>query len=276
MQRLVDGITGGVQLVSRRTRTFRSDDTALSAESLETESLRDFSITVRKGEIVGLAGLVGSGRTEAFRAIAGIDRLKRGEIKRGDETIKVRSTRDALSHGIAYMPEERKTEAVLGGMSIRENVTLSTIRDYAWPRRFPLIVSKSRERRAVERWREQLHVKMGAAEDGIGTLSGGNQQKIMLGRLLDTGARVLLLDEPTKGVDVGARSEIFDAIRALAEEGVTVLFVSSDLDEVCDLCDRAVVMKGREVISELGGDDLRKDAILDLVFVTRRNGAATQ
>ncbi len=273
MQRLVDGITGGVELVARRARTVTSDETALSVDAIETDSLRDFSIAAKIGEIVGLAGLVGSGRTEAFRAITGIDSLKKGEIRRGGSPIEVGSPRDALSHGIAYLPEERKTEAVLGGMSIRENVTLSTVRDYAWPRRFPLIVSKARERRAVERWQKRLQVKMRSPDDGIATLSGGNQQKIMLGRLLDTGARVLLLDEPTKGVDVGARSEIFDAIRALAEEGVTVLFISSDLDEVCDLCDRAVVMREGEAISELEGDSLRKDAILDLVFTSQRNGA---
>jgi ribose transport system ATP-binding protein len=194
----------------------------------------DVSLTLRQGEILGIAGIVGSGRTELLRAIYGLDPVRSGNVKIGTFTTSVTDPQDSIAHGMGMLSEDRKTEGLALEMSIADNVTLSRLGSG--------FLSRSRLAAAVSRVLAQLGVKCRDAGQPVGELSGGNQQKVALGRLFHQGADVLLLDEPTKGVDVGSKAEIYRHIGAAAAAGKAVLVVSSYLPELFGVCDTLAVM----------------------------------
>ncbi|HEX4202045.1 MAG TPA: sugar ABC transporter ATP-binding protein [Chthoniobacterales bacterium] len=208
------------------------------------------SFQLRKGEVVGLAGLVGAGRTELARLVFGADKRKSGEIFLNGRKLKIRRPQDAIRSGIGYVPEDRKLQGVFLQMSSSANITMNIISRYAVGG--ILNFGKLKERATAEI--EAMHVRTASLASVAGGLSGGNQQKLLLARWLEINPQVLLLDEPTRGVDVGAKAEIYALIQRLVEKGMAVLFISSELPEVVGVCDRVLVMREGEISGEVGGD----------------------
>jgi ribose transport system ATP-binding protein len=208
------------------------------------------SFQLRKGEVVGLAGLVGAGRTELARLVFGADKRKSGEIFLNGQKLKINRPLDAIRSGIGYVPEDRKLQGVFLQMSSAANITMNIIGRNAVGG--ILNFGKLKERATAEI--EAMHVRTASLASVAGGLSGGNQQKLLLARWLEINPKVLLLDEPTRGVDVGAKAEIYALIQRLVEKGMAVLFISSELPEVVGVCDRVLVMREGEISGEVGGD----------------------
>jgi len=199
---------------------------------------RAVSLDVRHGEILGLAGLVGSGRTELARAIFGIDSFDGGSIHLNGEPIVVSAPRDAIERGIYLIPEDRKKSGLLLDLSVAENISLPDLESYARAR----LVRSGAEANNAVRQREKLNIRTPSVTVEAGTLSGGNQQKVVLAKWLSMRPRVLIFDEPTRGIDVGAKNEIYEMLRVLADSGVAILMISSDMEEVIGVSDRIAVM----------------------------------
>ncbi|GJG87190.1 ribose import ATP-binding protein RbsA 1 [Gemmatimonadetes bacterium T265] len=209
--------------------------------------LDDVSFTVRRGEIVGMAGLVGAGRSEAARAIFGADPFDAGEIRLAGKPVRFGSPSAAIAGGVGMVPEDRKGLALFLAKPVRWNVSMAAL-----PRlRRGGIIPRGRERALAADYVERLRVRTPGVEAPVGALSGGNQQKTVLARWLATNPKLLILDEPTHGVDVGAKAEIYELVRALARDGLAILLISSELPEVLDLSDRVVVMRGGRVAATL-------------------------
>jgi ABC-type sugar transport system ATPase subunit len=220
-------------------------------------------LEVRKGEIVAVAGMLGSGRSRLLRSLAGVDRRGAGEVLVEDRRVGP-SVRDAVRAGLVFVPEERKTEGLVLPLSVRANTTLADLAPVA-PRGW---LSPARERAAFEHERERLSIRASSPDQGTWQLSGGNQQKVVLAKWLRTNPRVLLLDEPTRGIDVGAKTEIYELMRALAREGLAVVFASSDLPEVTGLAHRVLVCRGGEVVGQLEGDEIDEEQVMHLALGT--------
>src|SRR5687767_14125227 len=234
---------------------------------LEIERLRtsrypgaEVSLAVHRGEVLGIAGLIGAGRSELAEAICGIAPRLSGRVLVDGQPLAIGSPRDAIRHGICLVPEDRRRSGVVGAMSVRENVTLPALAPYA---RFGLI-ARSLEAEAVQRITTALAVKASSIEAAVATLSGGNQQKVVLARWLALRPRIIVFDEPTQGVDVGAKAEIHRLIRALADEGTAVIMLSSDMEEVVAECDRVAVMHDGRITGTLSGDECTPESIMQL------------
>ncbi|MFK7849878.1 MAG: sugar ABC transporter ATP-binding protein [Akkermansiaceae bacterium] len=237
---------------------------ALSVRELSCEEvgIEGVSFEVRAGEIVGLAGLVGAGRTELARVLFGVTPADRGTICLNGDDIQVRSPREAISHGIAYVPEDRRRHGVILEMAISENMSMGS-----HGKRFPrgLLKPALEKARAVELIRE-LEIKTSGPDAPGGSLSGGNQQKVSVARWLETDPKLLILDEPTQGVDVGAKGEIHRIIRKLAEEGLAVLMISSDLPEVLGMSDRIAVMRGGRLVEVLEKETSDAHSVMEIAL----------
>jgi L-arabinose transport system ATP-binding protein len=220
------------------------------------------SLTVAKGEIVGLFGLVGAGRSELLRLIYGADRSSGGEILLEGKPVTVREPRDAINQGIALCPEDRKRDGIIPIRSVMENMNLTARSQHL---RFG-IIDNAWERSNAETQSNRLRVKTPSLTQPIGKLSGGNQQKVIFGRWLSGGMRVILLDEPTRGIDVGAKREIYSIIYKLAESGIGVLLVSSDLPEVLGVSDRVLVMREGALAGQMSRAEATSDKILKLAL----------
>jgi len=208
---------------------------------------RDVSFSVRSGEIVALAGLVGSGRSEVVQAIFGVDRREAGTVKVRGKVVRPGSARAAMRAGIALVPEDRRQQGLVLDMSIERNITLPRSGELS---RFGLLFGGS-ERRSARTWTERLRTKLHRLSDPAGTLSGGNQQKVVLAKWLATAPQVLIVDEPTRGIDVGTKAEVHRLISSLAADGVAVLMVSSELPEVLGMADRVLVMHEGRLAADL-------------------------
>lgn len=220
--------------------------------------LRDVSLTVRAGEIVGLAGLVGSGRTELARCLFGVDPYDSGEILLDGRPVTIRSPRDAVELGIGLVPEDRKLQGLVLILTVRENITLPTL-----PRLARLgFPSRRRERALVSRYIERLRIRTPSPEQRVMNLSGGNQQKVVLARWLATNPRVLILDEPTRGIDVGTKAEVHAIMAQLAREGVGMLMISSELPEILAMSHRVLVMRQGRIVAEFARDEATEERIL--------------
>ena len=232
----------------------------LQATGLCGGPLRDIDLELRAGEILGIAGLVGSGRTSLLQQLFGVHRPTAGAIRYEGREVTIKSPADAIKLGMAMIPEERRSEGLLLLRSVRENAVLAHLKRFRWDRRLG-VPSRRKEREATEGQIKALSIRTSGSEQRVSELSGGNQQKVLVARwLLGSGLKVLILDEPTKGVDVGAKAEIFGIVRQLAMGGVGVLLVSSDLEEVAEVCHRAVVLVegrlGGEVVSPFSESDI--------------------
>jgi ribose transport system ATP-binding protein len=215
------------------------------------------SAEVRRGEVVGLAGLLGSGRTETVRAIFGLDPPEDGEVAVGGRPLNPREPREAIAAGVAFLPEDRRAEGIVPDLSVRENLTLAALPGLTrWG-----VVSRAEQRAVVDRFVARLRIKADLNQP-IRELSGGNQQKVLLARWLCRDPRLLLLDEPTRGIDVGARAEIGGLIRELAAGGMGVLMISSELSELLEGCGRVVVLRDGRSVAELRAADLTEGAVV--------------
>lgn len=227
------------------------------------KSFTDISFDVKAGEIVGLAGLLGSGRTEVLRAIFRADRAT-GDVRVDGKHVRKFHPRHAMRHGVGMIPESRKDQGLVMSQSIRENITLASLPKYSSMG----LVSRARERRATTELSERLGVRTldDARETAVFALSGGNQQKVLFAKWLAFGGRVLLIDEPTRGVDVGAKASIHNLIAEVAAQGVAVVLVSSEHDEIVRLAHRVLVMRTGRIVEELSGDDVTESRIVHAAF----------
>ncbi|MCV2395896.1 sugar ABC transporter ATP-binding protein [Actinotalea sp. M2MS4P-6] len=235
---------------------------ALELEDVTTDDVTGVSLTVHHGEVVALAGLVGAGRTELALAIAGDRPVRSGVIKVEGTPRQFGSPREAIAAGIALAPEERKADALVMVRTVRDNIALAVLGSLS---RFGFVKAR-REKDLADRYIEQLHIRTPSAAQLVQNLSGGNQQKVVLARWLARDAGILILDEPTRGVDVGAKAEIYQIIDELASRGVAVLVISSELPEVLGLADRVVVMQNGRVTGELHHTEATEERILTLAI----------
>lgn len=231
----------------------------LEARGLQRgRALQGVDVSVRAGEIVGLAGLLGSGRTEVARAIFGADTLDAGEVRIDGTPVQFRSPSDAIRAGIGFSTEDRKAEGIIPQLSVRENLTLAALPVLS---RYG-IVSRARQQEIVDRFIKRLGIKTAGPEQPIRELSGGNQQKVLLARWLCLNPKLLILDEPTRGIDVGAKGEIQGLINELADNGLGVLMISSELEELVEGSDRVVVLRDGCSVTEVPHDQIDQDTIM--------------
>jgi simple sugar transport system ATP-binding protein len=224
-------------------------------------TLQPIDLDVQPGQILGLAGLLGSGRTETARLLFGADRADSGTILVEGRPVRVRSPRDAVRHGIGYCAEDRKKEGIVAELSIRENILLALQARRGWWRK----IKRHRAHEIADMWIERLGIKATDAEQPIGLLSGGNQQKALLARWLATDPRLLILDEPTRGIDVAAKFDIMDRLLALCANGLSILFISSEISEVLRVSHRVAVLRDRRKIAEVAGKASNEDNIYRLI-----------
>lgn len=217
----------------------------------------DASFSVRPGEIIGLSGLVGAGRTELAEAIIGI-RPFHGELLFEGKPTRIHGPREAMRKGIAYVSEDRKGIGLILSLSTIDNTSMASLP------KFGAVVDRRAERETATRWKEDLDIRVGDMEAPVLYLSGGNQQKVSLAKWLETAPKVLILDEPTRGVDVGAKREIYNLMQELAKEGLACVVISSELPEIIGLCHRAVVMREGRTVGEVSGEDLNEESIMHL------------
>lgn len=223
----------------------------LQAEGLARRgAVEPYDLTIRPGEVIGLAGLLGSGRTEAARLLFGADHKDGGTVRINGTEADLRNPRDAIAHGIAFCSENRKTEGLVGELTVRENIVLAMQAARGWLR--PL--SRTAQDALALRWIRALDIRPGDPEALVRNLSGGNQQKVLLARWLITDPKLLILDEPTRGIDIGAKAEIQKLVASLAEKGMAVLFISAELEEVLRLSHRVGVLRDRRMVAQLRND----------------------
>jgi galactofuranose transport system ATP-binding protein len=239
-----------------------ADEPVLEVQGLARRHvLDDISFEVRPGEIVGLAGLLGAGRSETARAIFGAQPLDSGVVKVDGKEVKTGSPQAAIKAGVAFLPEDRKSDGIIPDLSVRENIVAAAL-----PRlsRAGLVSNKAQDE-LVETFMTRLGIKASSPDQPAGELSGGNQQKVLLARWLCLEPKVLILDEPTRGIDVGAKAEIQHLIDELAEQGLGVVMVSSELDEVLEGSARVIVLRNGTAVGMLSGDDLSEENLMGML-----------
>lgn len=226
-----------------------------------TEGIKPFDFTIRKGEINGFTGLLGSGRSESVRAIFGADRITSGKVKVTGKDAKIVKPRDAMEAGIAYLPEDRKLDGIIADLSVRENIiiALQVLKGFFRP------FSKAEAEEFADKYIKLLGIKTASADTPIKSLSGGNQQKAILARWLLTNPQYLILDEPTRGIDVGTKFEIQKLVLKLAGEGMSVTFISSEIDEMLNTCSRLIVMRDRKIVGEMKGEEMTQSNIMHTI-----------
>lgn len=245
-------------------------EVAIEVKNLATSTwpAHRLNFEVRAGEIVGVAGLVGAGRTEMLRTLFGVDRPLAGEISVDGQSVTLQSPEDAINAGIALVPEDRKQQGLILEMAIRRNIGLAGLRRNARKAGF---LNFAQENADTAEMVKRLRVKTPNSEQLAGNLSGGNQQKVVLGKWLALRPKVLLLDEPTRGIDVGAKQEIYQLMDELAGQGMAILFVSSEMEEVIGMSDRALVMHEGRLTGELQRDDLTEEGVMQLATGTAKS-----
>ena len=224
-------------------------------------TIRPFDLTINKGEVIGLTGLLGSGRSELVRTIYGADKADSGVLKVKGKDTKISSPLDAMKAGMAYLPEDRKKEGIIADLSVRENIILAL---QAKRGMFKLLSRKQMEEFA-DKYIDLLQIKTASRETPIKSLSGGNQQKVILGRWLLTNPEYLILDEPTRGIDIGTKTEIQKIVLDLADQGMAVTFISSEVEEMLRTCSRMAVMRDGKKVGEISGDELSQEGIMKAI-----------
>jgi ABC-type sugar transport system ATPase subunit len=264
---MVEHITGSAAPVEQRhPRPVKIGERILEVKGLSRPgAVANVDLTLRRGEILGIAGLVGAGRSELARLIAGADRPSAGEIWVAGKPVTPRSPRSALAAGIALLPEDRRNEGAVLDFSLRKNVTLPTLSRHRIATGVPIPRRRS-ERRAAERSREGLGIKIADVDQPVRHLSGGNQQKAIVAKWLEKNADILIFDEPTLGVDVDGKSEIYDLLEKLAGEGKGVIFISSEFTELVGVCSRIVVMREGSLTAELTREDINAPRLVQLCY----------
>ncbi len=238
------------------------DEYVFEAEKLQSDAgIKPFDFHIKKGEVNGFTGLLGSGRSECVRAIFCADKVIGGVVKIKNKVVKLTKPLDAMKNGIAYLPEDRKIDGIVGDLSVRDNLILAAqvLRGPFKP------FSRAEANRFADEYIKLLEIKTASADTPIKSLSGGNQQKVILGRWLLTHPDYLILDEPTRGIDIGTKIEIQKLVLKLASEGMSVTFISSETDEMLRTCSRLVVLRDRKVVGELSGEDLTQSKVMETI-----------
>ncbi|MEO7208244.1 MAG: sugar ABC transporter ATP-binding protein [Steroidobacteraceae bacterium] len=261
--------------VSKRARTASLGETVLAVKGIARAresggrhaiALTDLSIEVKSGEILGFAGLVGAGRTELARIIFGADHCDRGVLYlNGSELSPLRSPKEAIRAGIALVPEDRKQQGCFLEQSITQNMTLPSLKRIA---RWRIFVNEAKERQLVEKYRTALRIKMANSGAAVGTLSGGNQQKVLLARCMALQPKVLIVDEPTRGIDIGAKAEVHQLLCEMAQSGIALIIISSEMPEVLALSDRIVVFREGRISGFLDGRDATENSLMELMAIS--------
>ncbi|WP_022773384.1 sugar ABC transporter ATP-binding protein [Butyrivibrio sp. AE2015] len=239
-----------------------AEERVFEASKLQSDAgIQPFDFYIKKGEVNGFTGLLGSGRSECVRSIFGADRVIGGHVKVHGKDVKINKPLDAMKNGIAYLPEDRKVDGIIGDLSVRDNIILAlqVLTGFFKP------FSKAKANAFAEEYIKKLNIKTASTDTPIKSLSGGNQQKVILARWLLMHPEYLILDEPTRGIDVGTKVDIQKLVLELASEGMSVTFISSETDEMLRTCSRLVVMRDRKVVGELSGDDLTQNKIMSTI-----------
>ncbi len=267
---LIEEITGedasATALERRHSRGIGSppdSDVVLDVEGLEVAGkVHDISFSLRKGEILGIAGLVGAGRTEMVRAIFGADHRDAGVIRMNGEEVSIHKPADAIAAGMVLLPEDRRNQGLIRDFNVRRNITLGTLRDYRVRPRLPM-PSTRKERDAARSTVGDLEIKTPSDLTPAAWLSGGNQQKLILGRWLRSGASVMIFDEPTHGIDVGAKEEVYILIEQLAADGKSIIFISSEFGELVGVCHRVIAVREGRIAGESVGGEITEPRLLE-------------
>ena len=231
------------------------------AHGLSSAEARPFDFQIRKGEVNGFTGLLGSGRSESVRAIFGADRVTGGRVRVKGKDVKITNPHEAMKNGIGYLPEDRKRDGIIADLSVRENIILAlqVMKGFFHP------MSKVQMRQFADEYIKALQIKTASQDTPIRALSGGNQQKVILARWLLTHPDYLILDEPTRGIDVGTKLEIQKLVLKLAEENMSVTFISSEIEEMLRTCSRLIVMRDRKIVGELTGEQLTQGYVMKTI-----------
>ncbi len=241
------------------------DETILKVEHLTTKSVTDVSFELKKGEILGFAGLIGAGRSETVRALLGLDpTIISGDVYLYGKKFAIKNAYSAIRNGISYLPEERKFLGIFPTLSIEENLSISAYKNLSYA---GIVLNKRESKRIAESYKEMLNIKITSWESSMNALSGGNQQKILLARTLSTNPNIVILDEPTRGVDVETKAEIYELMKAIVKQGKSIIMISSELDEVMNMSDRIVVMHEGKVVKIVNNKsrDILKEEIVSLM-----------
>lgn len=259
-QKLVNMMVGREMKQMFPERHAKIGEVVLKVENLKAGKLvNNVSFSVRAGEIIGFSGLVGAGRTETMRVIFGADKAESGKVIYFGKEVRFRDPKEAIQNGLGLVPEDRKSQGLLLEQSIRMNATLASI-----PKITNMlgIINHKKEKQYVEKLLKDVATKYGSTEDNANSLSGGNQQKIALAKWVSADCKCIVFDEPTRGVDVGAKTEIYKIMNSLAENGVAVIMISSEMPEIIGMCDRAIIMRQGEVAGELEKSELAENNLI--------------
>ena len=245
-------------LKNTRVQTETSGTPLYEAHHLSSSATKPFDFNIAKGEVNGFTGLLGSGRSECVRAIFGADRVTGGTVSINGKSVRISKPNEAMKQGIGYLPEDRKRDGIIADLSVRENIILAlqVMKGFFKP------LSRTEIEKFADEYIEALEIKTASKDTPIKSLSGGNQQKVILARWLLTHPKYLILDEPTRGIDVGTKTEIQKLVLKLAEEGMSVTFISSEIEEMLRTCSRLIVMRDGNVVGQLQGDELTQDHVM--------------
>ncbi|MBU5313910.1 sugar ABC transporter ATP-binding protein [Tissierella carlieri] len=233
----------------------------LNVENLSNEYIKDIGFTLRKGEILGISGLVGAGRTELAKTLYGVYKKDSGTMTLDGEKVNLRTPKEALDKGIVYVSEDRKHDGLILMMDVRSNMTISALEKF---KRF-LGIDKKKENRIASEYREKINIKTPSLHQKVQNLSGGNQQKVAIAKSLLTDPKVLILDEPTRGVDVGAKKEIYDLLNKIKEEGRSIIMISSEMPEILGMSDRILVMHEGQLRGEISREEATQEKIMSYI-----------
>ena len=258
------------QIFANLDRNKTIGDVVLEARHVQSPFLKDGTFSIRAGEVVGFSGLVGAGRTELMRAITGADPMTGGEVFLDGKPLKCKTPHDAIKNGIVMVPEDRKLQGIVPRMSVGRNISVGSLDKLAG---FLGTVDAKREVEMGQDGKKKFNIKTPDLEKAIVELSGGNQQKCIVARWMETEPRVLILDEPTKGIDVGAKSEFYNLICEFAKQGIAVILISSELPEVMGLSDRIIVMKGRRMVGEIPASEATEEKLLTMAMMEDKANA---
>jgi simple sugar transport system ATP-binding protein len=253
---------GDLSAIDRGETTVAESEPVYEAEGLSSAAgVKPFNFQIRKGEVNGFTGLLGSGRSESIRAIFGADKITGGLVKVNGKTAKIMKPIDAMRNGIGYLPEDRKNDGIIADLPVRDNIILAlqVMKGFFKP------FARAQAQAFADEYIKALNIKTASSDTPVKSLSGGNQQKVILARWLLTHPRYLILDEPTRGIDIAVKVEIQKLVLKLAEEGMSITFISSEIEEMLRTCSRLIVMRDRHVVGELKGGDMTQDNIMHTI-----------
>jgi simple sugar transport system ATP-binding protein len=236
-------------------------DTFYELEDADAGDMKHVSLDVRKGEALGLCGLLGSGRTETVRMMFGIDAMRAKNVTIGGKKLKLKTPLAAIRSNVAFCPEDRKTEGIVGDLTVRENIVMALQSKRGVFKKIP----GAEAAKIADEYIEKLAIKVSGPDQLIKNLSGGNQQKVILARWLATHPELLMLDEPTRGIDIGTKAEIQKIVIQLAKDGLALVFISSEIDEMLRCCSRMLILRDKKIIGELSGEDISEKAVMNRI-----------